>query len=171
MPPIGQNPPIPTTARSTPEAFQSFRQAFDAQGLRAALGELVMLSDYRYIGIWRFQDGRAAAAVHVDRQNPLEEHAAEVPETATYCTFVRDSGQPFSTADSQADPRLGTHPARDAVRTYCGVPLMDSEGAVLGTLCHYDLEPRDPEQINVELMLMVSSFISLNGHLPHYPAA
>ncbi|MCS4510025.1 GAF domain-containing protein [Xylophilus ampelinus] len=127
---------MPTTALSTADAFRSFRQAFDAQGLRAALVELVMLSDYRYIGVWRFHDGRAAAAVHVDRHNPFEERAPDVPETATYCTLVRDSGRPFSTADSHADPRLVTHPARDAVRTYCGVPLMDSEGTVLGTLCH-----------------------------------
>ena len=162
---------MPTTARSTPEAFQSFRQVFDAKGLWPALGELLALSDYRYIGIWRFQNGRAAAAVHVDRENPLDQVTAEVPETATYCTFVRDSGRPFTTADATADPRLGGHAARDVVRTYCGVPLMDSEGQVLGTLCHYDLVPRDPEQINVELMLMVSSFLALNGHLPGYPAA
>ncbi|RZA04496.1 MAG: GAF domain-containing protein [Proteobacteria bacterium] len=161
----------PTTALSTPEAFQSFRRAFDTRGLRAALGELLALSDYRFIGLWRFQDGLAAAAVHVDRDDPLNARAAEVPETATYCTFVRDSGSPFSTADATADPRLQKHPARDVVRTYCGVPLMDSEGEVLGTLCHYDLVPRDPEQINVELMLMVSSFLSLNRHIPPYPAA
>lgn len=160
---------MPTTARSTPEAFRSFRQAFDARGLRSALGELLALSDYRYIGIWRFQNGRAAAAIHIDRENPLVLDTAEVPETATYCTLVRDSGRPFVTADSAADPGLSAHPARDVVRTYCGVPLMDSEGRVLGTLCHYDLEPRDPEQINLELMLMVSSFITLHGHLPDYP--
>ena len=70
-----------------------------------------------------------------------------------------------------ADARLADHPARDTVRAYCGVPIMTSEGEVLGTLCHYDLVPRDFDQINLELMLMVSSFIAREGRLPDYPAA
>ena len=111
----------------------------------------------------------AAAAAHFDREMPDRQQAAEVPESATYCTIVRDSGEPFATADAMADRRLDRHPAREEVRTYCGIPLMGSDGAVMGTLCHYDLVPRHPEQINVELMLMVGSFLALNGHVPPYP--
>lgn len=160
---------MPTTALSSAESFAAFRDAFRSDGLRAALAELLALTDYRYIGIWRFQDGMAAAAVHVDRNDPDEERAPEVPETATYCTLVRDRRAPFKTADATRDPALDLHPARQVVRTYCGIPLMDSSGEILGTLCHYDLEPRDPEQINIELMLMVGSFLTLNGHVPAYP--
>jgi len=160
---------MPTTAISSAESFAAFRHTFDSEGLRAALAGLLELTDYRYIGIWRFQDARAAAAAHVDRENPDEQHAQEVPETATYCTLVRDQRAPFKTADSELDPQLGLHPARHVVRTYCGIPLMDSSGEILGTLCHYDLVPRDPEQINIELMLMVASFLVSNGHVPAYP--
>jgi GAF domain-containing protein len=162
---------MPTTATTTAESFQAFRHAFETAGLRAALAAVLALTDYRYIGVWRFKDGRAAAAVHFDRENPGEEAAQEVPETATYCTLVRDGEAPFSTADSKSDARLAGHPARDVVRTYCGVPLMDSTGAIMGTLCHYDLVPRDPEQINIELMLMVSAFLTMDGRLPAYPQA
>lgn len=160
---------MPTTALTTTESYQEFREAFDAQGLRTALSTLVRMTDYRFIGIWRFKEGNAAAAAHFDREQPDQHDAAEVSETATYCTIVRDTEQPFSTADTTLDPRLDGHPARDVVKTYCGVPLMDSAGTVLGTLCHYDLVPRDPEQINIELMLMVGSFLALNGHVPDYP--
>ena len=160
---------MPTTSATTAASFQTFQDAFHADGLRAALSELLKLTDYRFIGIWRFQDGRSAAAVHYDRENPVETTAAEVPECATYCTLVRDARAPFMTADALLDPRLAGHPARDVVLTYCGMPLMDSAGTVLGTLCHYDLVPRDPEQINIELMLMVSSFLALNGLVPAYP--
>lgn len=160
---------MPTIAATTSESFMQFRESFETKGLRAAMTTLLALSDYRFIGIWRFRDGRSAAAVHYDSANPTQERADEVPESATYCTMVRDARRPFSTPDSTQDPRLADHPARDVVKTYCGVPLMNSEGQVLGTLCHYDLVPRDPEQINVELMLMVASFIALNNHLPPYP--
>ncbi len=160
---------MPTIAPTTAESYQEFRKAFDAQGLRTALSTLLELTDYRFIGIWRFDAGKAAAAAHFDRQQPDQQDAAEVPETATYCTIVRDTEQPFSTADASIDARLAGHPAQDVVRTYCGVPLMDSAGTILGTLCHYDLVPRDPEQINIELMLMIGSFLALNGHVPPYP--
>lgn len=160
---------MPTIAANTSQSFKQFRETFESNGLRKAMGELLVLSDYRFLGIWRFEDGMSAAALHYDLENPGEEHADEVPETATYCTLVRDSRSAFSTANSTEDPRLDQHPARNAVQTYCGFPIMNSEGEVLGTLCHYDVVPRDPEQINVELMLMVASFIALNGHLPSYP--
>lgn len=48
---------------------------------------------------------------------------------------------------------------------------MDSEGTILGTLCHYDLVPRDPEHINLELMLMVASYLANNALVPRYPTA
>ena len=44
--------------------------------------------------------------------------------------------------------------------TYCGVPILDCEGEILGTLCHFDDEPRDPDQIDLPLMLSVASALS-----------
>jgi GAF domain-containing protein len=35
-----------------------------------------------------------------------------------------------------------THPAREAVQSYAGVPVRLSGGQVLGTLCHFDGRPR-----------------------------
>jgi len=161
---------MPTTAATTAESFRLFRETFRSAGIRPALAILLEMTDYRYIGVWRFHEGRAAAAVHYDRADPTQESALEVPETATYCTLVRDEAAPVCIADAGADSRLEGHPAREAVLAYCGVPLMDSNGAILGTLCHYDVVARDPEQINVELMLMVASHLVQGGHVPPYPA-
>jgi len=55
------------------------------------------------------------------------------------------------------------------VRAYGGVPLLDAEGTLLGTLCHYDLLPRDPAQVDLELMLAVASTLALGGFVPPYP--
>ena len=161
-----------TTERiSTNEAFAEFAILQQTRGLREALGYLLRLTDYRYIGIWRFQDGKADAAAHFDRENPQQIRAQEVPENATYCCFVRDSTAPFKTPHALMDERLAEHPARSQVQTYCGVPLMDSNGTLLGTLCHYDTEPRDVEQIDLRLMMMVASYLTLGGHVPPYPAS
>ncbi|MDM0069620.1 GAF domain-containing protein [Variovorax sp. J31P207] len=158
------NTPVPTST-----AFANFVVTHRSGGLRDALAYLLSLTEYRYIGIWRFSEGKANAAVHFDKESPETTRATEVADTATYCCYVRESGQPFKTPNSLLDERVSAHPARDTVLTYCGVPVMDSTGAILGTLCHYDLVPRDPEQVNLELMLMVSSYLALGGHVPPYP--
>lgn len=158
------------TAPDHSQAFDGFVATMRAQGLRLALAGLLVRTDYRFIGIWRFENGKANAAVHYDRENPDQLAADEVADDATYCCYVRASGHPFKTADSRSDPRLAQHPAREAVLSYCGVPVMDSLGNVFGTLCHYDLVPRDPEQVDLELMVNVASFLALGGHVPPYPA-
>lgn len=156
---------------NTVRDFEQFQDILHARGVRDALAYLVGLTDYRFIGIWRFQDGKADAAVHFDKENPDALRAQEVADNATYCCYVRDSKGAFKTAHALLDPRTEGHPAREAVPTYCGVPVMDSSGVLLGTLCHYDLVPRDPEQIDLELMFAVASALAQGGHVPPYPAA
>ena len=151
--------------------FEQFQAVLATSGVRDALAYLAGLTDYRFIGIWRFQDGKADAAVHFDKENPDTLRAQAVAETATYCCYVRDSKGVFKTAHALLDPRTEGHPAREAVPTYCGVPVMDSGGMLLGTLCHYDVVPRDPEQINLELMFAVASALAQGGHVPPYPPA
>ena len=159
-----------TTAVQAPQAaFETFSQTLATSGLRPALAYLLSLTDYRFIAIFQFEDGKANAAVYVDRENPLVLAVDEVPQEATYCCFVRDSGGVFMTADSMQDPRLETHPKRPALRAYCGVPVMDAEGTIIATLCHYDVVPRDPTQIDLELMMQVASALAYGGHVPAYP--
>lgn len=150
-------------------AFNVFAKLMETDGIRAALYSVLRKSDYRFIGIFRFKDGKATSAVHVDRQNLNVTQADEVDATATYCNFVRHSGKPFITADAVTDPSTDGHVAREVIRSYCGVPILDSEGAFVGTLCHYDLVPRDPHQLNLEFLVQVSGALSRSGLIPPYP--
>lgn len=153
----------------TDARFARFSEILDGQGLRPALSFLLSLTDYRFIAIYRFHEGMANAAVHVDRENPEVLHAEEVPASATYCCFARDARGVFATADSMVDQRLSTHVAREVVKGYCGVPVMTPEGDILGTLCHYDLVPRDHQQIDLPLMLQVASLLAQRDLVPAYP--
>ena len=157
--------------RELSRAFADFVVTLKSKDLRTSLAGLLKRTDYRFIGIWRFENGKANAVVHYDRENPTVTTATEVPDTATYCCYVRETGKPFKTPNALIDERLAAHPARTEVQTYCGVPVMDSAGTILGTLCHYDVVPRDPEQVNIELMLSVASYLALGGHVPPYPSA
>lgn len=158
-----------TAASTTALLYADFAERLEREGLRPALASLLALTDYRFIAIFRFEAGMANAAVFYDREQPEQLTAQEVPDTATYCCFVRDADGVFTTADALADDRLTVHPAREVVRAYCGVPVLDSEGVLLGTLCHYDLMPRDPTQIDLELMLQVASTLAANDKVPPYP--
>ncbi len=160
---------MPPDAIATEEAFARFLHALDKQGLRPALALLLGPTDYRFIAIFRFEDGKANAAVFYDRENPAVLRVDEVPASATYCCFARDARGAFITADAMQDPRLVNHVAREAVRAYCGVPLMTAEGEILGTLCHYDLVPRDPEQVDMALILQVASALVQRELVPPYP--
>lgn len=160
-----------TSAVASDDAiFARFSDVLATAGVRAALAYLLHLTDYRFIGIFRFSHGMATAAVHYDRENPATTGIDEVPENTTYCCYVRDSRGAFMTADATGDARLAGHPSRQAVPAYCGVPVLDSAGTLLGSLCFYDLVPRDPGQVDLPLLIRVSSALAYGGHVPPYPA-
>lgn len=154
----------------TTVAFNVFAKLLETDGVRAALYSLLRLTDYRFISIFRFSGGMATSAVHVDREDLSIVQATEVADTATYCCYVRDGNGAFVTADALLDSRTTNHVAREAVRAYCGIPIMDPEGELIGTLCHYDLLPRDPEQLDLELLLQAASTLSAPGVVPPYPS-
>lgn len=153
----------------TAQAFEQFSAVLSERGLRPALAYLLGLTDYRFIAIFRFEDGKANASVFYDRENPEILDAEEVPASATYCCFARDARGVFATANSMEDGRLTHHVAREVVQSYCGVPVMTADGEILGTLCHYDSVPRDPDQIDLALLLQVASSLAYGNHVPPYP--
>jgi|GEM_PF-3518119 len=150
-------------------AFDTFSNLLATQGIRAALHSVLRQSDYRFIGIFRFRNGKATSAVHVDRMDLDDLQAATVDEAATYCTFVRDAAAPFVTVDATRDPRTAGHDARAVVRAYAGIPIVALDGEFIGTLCHYDLEPRRPEQLDLSLLLRVAGALARSGQVPPYP--
>jgi GAF domain-containing protein len=159
----------PQPTDPTRHAFARFAHTLDTQGVRAALAWLVSLSDYRFISVFQFHGDKAMAALHFDRKHPEQLQSPEVPDSATYCCYVRDSRGVFTTANAMQDARLADHPKRAQVLAYCGVPVMDAEGQLLGTLCHYDVVPRDPEQLDLALLIEVAARLARGGHVPPYP--
>jgi GAF domain-containing protein len=155
---------------STEAAFREFTDIAASEGVRSALAYLLSLTDYRYIAIFRRQGDMATAAVFYDRDNPESLRVDEMPFDATYCRLATDTKGLFTTADSLQDPRLARHAARQAVQAYWGLPVMTPEGDVIATLCQYDDVPRDPSQVNLELMIEVACALEQRGLVPPYPA-
>lgn len=153
----------------TDAAFAQFRQILNTAGLRPALAYLSSLTEFRFIALFRFAGDRANAAAFYDREHPDIRAVDEVPASATYCRFVRTARGVFCTTDALTDARLTQHAARAALRSYWGVPVMTPEGEILATLCHYDVQPRDPRQVDLELMLAVAGELARERLVPPYP--
>jgi PAS domain S-box-containing protein len=63
-----------------------------------------------------------------------------------FCDHVVRSSAEMIVADASTDPRFTDNPlvtAEDGIRFYAGFPLQAPSGAVLGTLCVIDREPRE----------------------------
>lgn len=157
------------STQKTRERFTKFSAILSASGLRSALADALLQTDYRYIALFRLNGDRASAAIFYDRTQPEVLHAQEVPTIASYCAFTRDTKQPFVTANSLLDSRLNDHVSRESVRAYCGIPILTPEGQFLGTLCHYDHVPRDSTQVDMALMCEIASALEQGGHVPPYP--
>ncbi|MGW3322346.1 GAF domain-containing protein [Streptomyces virginiae] len=67
-----------------------------------------------------------------------------LPLSHSLCRYVVASGQPLVVPDARADGRLRTNPALGdlGLIAYAGMPLIDADGLVLGSLCAIDHEPR-----------------------------
>ncbi|MFD3471434.1 SpoIIE family protein phosphatase [Streptomyces sp. NPDC058682] len=67
-----------------------------------------------------------------------------LPLSHSLCRYVVASGQPLVVPDARADDRFRTHPAVTALGpvAYAGMPVTDTDGIVLGSLCAIDHEPR-----------------------------
>ena len=80
------------------------------EGLRQGLACPLERTNYRFIGIWRFNEGKTNAAVHYDRENSQTVSTAEVPATATYCSHIHQSGASpqTKTASISATPEQPT---------------------------------------------------------------
>lgn len=157
------------TINQTAVAFNVFAKLLNSSGIRPALYSVLRQSDFRFISIFRFNEGMATSSVHVDREDLAVTQAAEVPETATYCHYVRDTQRAFVTADAASDARTENHPSKDVVRSYCGMPILEPNGTLVGVLCLHDLVPREPEKLNLDLLLQVSNALASPGLVPPYP--
>ena len=131
---------------------------------------LLKQTNFRFCGIWLFQADKAKAVIHVDRENLETESVPEVGATATYCSLMQESGKPFATSNASNDTRLTSHAARTTVLSYAGVPVIDVKGDVIGSLCFYDLRPREIKEVDEALMASISRYLALGGLVPPYNA-
>ncbi|RYF36045.1 MAG: GAF domain-containing protein [Comamonadaceae bacterium] len=125
------------------EPLADVERALAAQGLRGALGVLNRRVPHRFTAVYRLAGASLVNVATVDKHLHLDALDLKVvPLKDSFCQFVLRDGL-FLTHDSGTDSRLAGHPYSGAVACYVGVPIRNREGALAGTLCHFDIEDHD----------------------------
>lgn len=72
-------------------------------------------------------------------------NVSELPLKSSLCQGVVTGGKPVMIGDLMRSPHFSTHPLvtqAPAFRYYCGAPLRNSHGTVIGTVCAMGTKPR-----------------------------
>lgn len=120
----------------------------------AALRFLNARTRFRFTGVFQVEPPTLRNIRLVDRENPtLNVSGAVADLDIGYCGIACATLVPFQTADAREDPRLQSHPARNSMISYAGVPIRMANGVAWGTLCHYDVRPRliPPDELSILL--------------------
>ncbi len=134
------------------DTLAEIKNVLASKGLRSAVEFLNSLTPHRFTSLYRFDGPTLRSLTFYDRENPSVESCEDIPVEASYCVFVRNTGQRFAVADASCDERVKDHAKRETVRRYCGVPLLDGSGRMVGSICHFDLEPGRVAEKDVELL-------------------
>lgn len=152
---------------SNAAALAELKTILRQKGVRPALIFLNQLTSHRFSALYQFDEGTLRNLYFYDREEPEIEITDEIPVTASYCVFLRESGNLFHTSDALRDERVRNHPKREKVQAYCGVPVLDATGKLFGSICHFDLQPRVISDEDVDLMEAVARLLrdehAING--------
>lgn len=134
------------------DSMLQLKAAFTNGGVRGAVAFLNSLTEHRFTSLYQFDGPTLKNITFFDRENPTVESCEDVPVEASYCVFVRDLSARFMVDDAMRDGRVQNHPKKATVQSYCGVPLLDRDGKMFGSICHFDFEPRRISAQDVELL-------------------
>ena len=86
----------------------------------------------------------------------------QTPLTHSFCQHVVNSGRPLVVRDAREDPLLRDNLAITdlGVVAYLGIPLITSDGHVLGSFCSIDIRPRDWTDDEVETMTDLAASVA-----------
>ncbi|MEP1125555.1 MAG: GAF domain-containing protein, partial [Ilumatobacter sp.] len=86
----------------------------------------------------------------------------QTPISQSVCRTVVETGAPLELRDLGDDERFVEHGARTelGIEAYCGVPIRDGDGHVLGSFCVLDVEQRTWAPETVELLEQLAGVVA-----------
>ena len=149
LPPIEPSPDI-----------RDFIQRCEQYGLTAGLTGLNGRVPHRYTAVYQLDHETLRNIELVDKVGEARpDYLAAVPLGTSFCQFVLREGA-FLTSDSGHDHRLDGHPYQGVMVSYHGVPVLDTEGELYGSLCHFDVSEQPLSAAEFEHLQGVASAIA-----------
>lgn len=144
--------------RAVPDDEAARQRALDALGIVGAtpdprLDDLVELArtafgtEYAEINFLDHDQQWKMAVAGAERQPNPRAHA--------FCAHTIERAEPTVILDARLDPRVnGSSLAQgpNAIRFYAAHPIESPDGYRIGSFCIYDSQPRDPEEINLQVL-------------------
>lgn len=96
--------------------------------------------EFRFTGVYRFDGAILRNVCLFDREAPHQSDGAHAPLNQTYCGITGAGGDCLEIENGRVDPRFPWMQGNPVI-AYCGVPVFESRGDVIGTLCHFDVRP------------------------------
>jgi hypothetical protein len=128
------------------------QNTLEEDGLHAALAFLNGRTPFRFTGVYRFDGEMLRNVCLFDRWSPGDIQGADAPMAETFCAIVRRArDDALEVDDGRSDERFPWM-ANNAVVSYCGALLRDSEGRPYGTLCHFDVQHCEPSRHELSLL-------------------
>jgi len=144
-------------------SLDALRTILSDQGPAEALAYLNAGVAHRFTAIYRFEGELLRNVLLHDKLGRMRpEFLLAVPFKHSFCQFVLRE-QSFRTDDSRRDPRLDGNPYQGIVISYHSVPLTTDDGALWGTLSHFDLESHP--MADEEFALLEGASRALGPHL------
>lgn len=105
-------------------------------------------------------DGRQFFASEIGLPEPWASRR-ETPLSHSYCQYVVREGQPLVITDARLDPRTKDSPAIEELGavSYCGVPLEDAHGRLVGALCVLNDNPKEWTDEDLTLLGDIAWFV------------
>ncbi|MGB4859807.1 MAG: GAF domain-containing protein [Dokdonella sp.] len=88
--------------------------------------------------------------------------AREIPRQGSFCSSAIQETRLFQIPNALNDPRFRDNLLVNgplAIRFYCGVPLLDSNGLSLGMLCVLDRQPRRLSDVQCNALRQLASVV------------
>lgn len=136
------------------------RAVIDADGVQAGVRLANGWTAHRYTGLYCIEHERLVCLALWDKAQATMTSGGDVAVYESFCIYILQSGNGFTVLDAVSDARLAGHPKRTVYRSYCGAPLIDREGRVVGTFCHFDEVPGRVAPADFELVHIAAALLS-----------
>jgi GAF domain-containing protein len=119
------------------------KQALERHGVAGGLKFMNDRVPHRLTAIYQLRGPNVICTHLFDKQGELNtDLMAVVPLGESFCQFAMRDGV-FLTDNTVVDTRLDGNPNQGVVVCYHGLPVLDANATLFGTLCHFDFVPRE----------------------------